>query len=413
MTLDDKIDQIRKDFGYLDEEKVGRKIVYLDSAATTQKPNCVVDAVADYYRYSNANPHRGAHYLTEKATNAYEDAREKVKNFIKAEKKEQIVFTRNSTESLNLIAYSYALKTLKEGDEIVMTILDHHSNFVTWQFVAEKTGAKIRIVHLNDDYGIDMEQYRSYLTDKTKIVCFTASSNVTSYITDTKEMVRLAKEKGAIAIVDGAQFTPHCKTDVQDMGCDFYVFSGHKMLSPMGIGVLYGKEEILDYMDPFLYGGDMIEYVYEGHSTYAKSPAKFEAGTQNVGGAVGLAKAIEYIEKIGIENIHKRERELTDYAYEKLSQNPNIEMYFPREEKYRGVNIAFNIKDAHPHDVASILDHYFIAVRSGHHCAMPLHKSLCINASCRASFAFYNTKEEIDYFVKHLDEVRKVLGYGD
>lgn len=413
MVLDDRIDEIRADFPYLDEEKVGKKIIYFDNSATTQKPMSVIDAVSDYYKYSNANPHRGAHFLTEKATILYEESREKVRKFINAEHDSEIIFTRNATESLNLIMYSYALNNLKKGDEIIMTILDHHSDFVTWQYVSEKTGAKINIVHLDDDYGLDMEEYQSYLNENTKIVCFSAASNVTSYVPDVKKMVSMAHEKGAIVIVDGAQSVPHSKTDVRDIDADFLVFSGHKMLSPMGIGVLYGKKKLLDKMSPFLYGGDMIEYVYEDHSTFANSPQKFEAGTQNVGGAVGLAKAIDYIEKIGIEKIHERERTLTDYAYEKMLEKKYIDMYFPKKKEHRGVNIAFNIKDIHPHDVATILDSFNIAVRSGHHCAMPLHSCLNINASSRCSFAFYNTVEEIDFFISHLDKVREIFGYAD
>lgn len=413
MILDDKIDSIRSDFPYLDEEKVGRKIIYFDNSATVQKPISVINRVSDYYKYSNANPHRGAHYLTEKATMAYENARDKVRDFINAEDSTEIIFTRNTTEGINLISYSYALNNLKKGDEIIMTILDHHSNFVTWQFVAEKTGAKLNIVHLNDDFGLDMDEYKSYLNEKTKLVCFTAASNVTSYVADTKKMVQLAHKVGAIVVVDGAQYAPHIKVDVRDLDADFFAFSGHKMLSPMGIGVLYGKKELLDKMSPFIYGGDMIEYVYEDYSTFAKSPEKFEAGTQNVGGAIGLEEAIKYIEKIGIDNIHKRERELTDYAYDKMRQKDYIDMYFPKDKFHRGVNIAFNIKDIHPHDAASILDHYGIAVRSGHHCAMPLHRCLGINASLRASFAFYNTVEEIDFFIEHLDDVRRTFGYGN
>lgn len=409
MILDDKINDIRADFPYLDEKKMGRRIIYFDNAATTQKPAYVIDKVADYYKYHNANPHRGAHFLTVKATQAYDDARAKTAEFINAKSPNEVIFTRNSTESLNLIAYSYALNNLKPGDEIITTVLDHHSNFVTWQFVSEKTGAKLKIVHLNDDFGPDLDEYKSYLNHKTKLVSLTGASNVTSYTPDIKLMVSLAKETGAVAVVDAAQMIPHNIVDVQDIGCDFLVFSGHKILSPMGIGVLYGKEELLNSMPPFMYGGDMIEYVYEDKSTFAKSPERFEAGTANVGGAVGLKAAIEYMENIGLDAIHQRERELADYAYDRLSALDYMDMYFPRDEAHRGCNIPFNVKDVHSHDVASILDSYGIAVRSGHHCAMPLHTLLGINSSCRASFAFYNTKEEIDYFADKLDEVRRIF----
>lgn len=409
MILDDKIEKIRGDFPYLDEKEMGRKIIYFDNAATTQKPIQVIDAEANYYKYHNANPHRGAHYLTVKATDAYENARDKVAKFINAKKSNEIIFNRNASEGLNTVAYSYALNNLKKGDEIIVSILEHHSNLVTWQFVAEKTGAKLNIVHLNDDFGPDMKEYESYLNKNTKLVALTGASNVTSYIPDVKKMIAMAKEKGAVTVLDAAQLIPHKRVDVQELDCDFLVFSGHKMIAPMGIGVLYGKEELLNNMTPFLYGGEMIEYVYEDHSTFAKAPARFEAGTVNVGGAVGLKAAIEYMEKIGLDSIFEREEAIADYAYENMKEMDFVEMYYPRDKNHRGSNISFNIKNVHPHDAASILDSFGIAVRSGHHCAMPLHKCLKLNSSCRASFAFYNTKEEIDYFIEKLPKVLEVF----
>ena len=399
MLLDDKIEKIRSDFPYLNEKDMGRKIIYLDNSATSQKPISVIKAVEEYYKFQNANPHRGAHYLTVKSTDAYEGAREKVAKFINAKQSAEVIFTRNTTESLNLIAYSYALENLRKGDEILITILEHHSNFVTWQFVAEKTGAILKIAYLNEDFCLDMDDFKKKLSDKTKIVAFTGASNVTSFMSDVEEIVKLAHEKGAIAIVDAAQLAPHKAVDVQKMDCDFLAISGHKMLSPMGIGILYGKRQILDSMKPFMYGGEMIEYVYESHSTFAELPSKFEAGTVNVGGTVGLGAAIDYINNIGIDNIYKRESELVD-------------IYYPQKAKNRGAAVAFNVKEVHPHDTASILDSYNIAVRSGHHCTMPLHAYLNINASCRASLMFYNTKEEIDEFLSHLEDVRRTMGYG-
>lgn len=412
MLLDDKISKIREDFPYLDEEKLGRKIIYLDNAATSQKIKSVIDATTNYYKYQNANPHRGAHYLTVQATDAYENSRAKVAQFINAKSPNEIIFTRNTTESFNLIAYSYALENLKQEDEILITILEHHSNFVTWQYVAQKTGAKLKIAYLNDDYNIDEEDFINKLSEKTKIVSFTGASNVTSCMPDVEKLTKLAQEKGAVVVIDAAQLAPHKKVDVQKMNCDFLAISGHKMLAPMGIGILYAKEEILNSMKPFMYGGEMIEYVYEDHSTFTKAPTRFEAGTMNVGGAVGFAKAIEYMQNIGMDNIYERERQLSEYAVNELRKLPYIDIYYPQKTKNVGSAIAFNISEIHPHDVASVLDHHNIAVRSGHHCAMPLHRYLKINASCRASIAFYNTKEEIDEFLTHLEDVRRVMGYG-
>ena len=412
MLLDDKIEKIRSDFPYLNEKDMGRKIIYLDNSATSQKPISVIKAVEEYYKFQNANPHRGAHYLTVKSTDAYEGAREKVAKFINAKQSAEVIFTRNTTESLNLIAYSYALENLRKGDEILITILEHHSNFVTWQFVAEKTGAILKIAYLNEDFCLDMDDFKKKLSDKTKIVAFTGASNVTSYMSDVEEIVKLAHEKGAIAIVDAAQLAPHKAVDVQKMDCDFLAISGHKMLSPMGIGILYGKRQILDSMKPFMYGGEMIEYVYESHSTFAELPSKFEAGTVNVGGTVGLGAAIDYINNIGIDNIYKRESELVSYLVAEMNKIPYVDIYYPQKAKNRGAAVAFNVKEVHPHDTASILDSYNIAVRSGHHCTMPLHAYLNINASCRASLMFYNTKEEIDEFLSHLEDVRRTMGYG-
>ena len=412
MLLDDKIEKIRSDFPYLNEKDMGRKIIYLDNSATSQKPISVIKAVEEYYKFQNANPHRGAHYLTVKSTDAYEGAREKVAKFINAKQSAEVIFTRNTTESLNLIAYSYALENLRKGDEILITILEHHSNFVTWQFVAEKTGAILKIAYLNEDFCLDMDDFKKKLSDKTKIVAFTGASNVTSYMSDVEEIVKLAHEKGAIAIVDAAQLAPHKAVDVQKMDCDFLAISGHKMLSPMGIGILYGKRQILDSMKPFMYGGEMIEYVYESHSTFAELPSKFEAGTVNVGGTVGLGAAIDYINNIGIDNIYKREIELVSYLVTEMNKIPYVDIYYPQKAKNRGAAVAFNVKEVHPHDTASILDSYNIAVRSGHHCTMPLHAYLNINASCRASLMFYNTKEEIDEFLSHLEDVRRTMGYG-
>lgn len=403
------VEKIRADFPYLDSEKVGKKVIYLDTGATSQKPSCVIDAVDQYYRYSNANPHRGAHYLSWKATEAYEETREVVKNFIGAKSAREIVFTRSTTESLNLLAYSYGLNKLKKDDEILITILDHHANLVPWQMVAQKTGARLVYAYLKDDYSLDYEDLKSKITDKTKIVSVTGASNVTGELIDSKLITKWAHEVGAISIVDGAQLIPHVKTNVRDIDCDFLAFSGHKMFSPMGIGVLYGKYELLEDLEPFNYGGDMIEYVYEQESSFEEAPLKFEAGTPNVGGVLGLRAAIDYVEKIGMDEILAYEHELTSYAYDLIKDIPNIKIFYPKNGRAGSV-ISFAFTDIHPHDIATILDSKGIAVRSGHHCAMPLHGYLGVSATARASFSIYNTKEEAEIFAKELKNVRKVMG---
>lgn len=403
------IEKIRADFPYLDSKNVGKEVIYLDTAATSQKPIQVLDAVDKYYKYQNANPHRGAHYLSYVATEAYENSRDYVREYIGAAHREEVIFTRNATEAMNLIAYSYAMDKLEEGDEILITILEHHANIVPWQQVAKKTGAKLVYAYLNDDYSLDYEDLHAKINANTKIVSFTGASNVISEIIDIKKIVGWAHEVGAIAIVDGAQLIPHLKADVADLDCDFLVFSGHKLLAPMGIGVLYGKREILETMSPFNTGGDMIEYVYEQEATFAELPYKFEAGTQDVGGAVGLAAAIKYMEDLGVDEIYKYESELTAYAYELIKDIPHIKTFYPKDTK-TGAVLAFTFDDIHPHDIASILDSKGVAVRSGHHCAMPLHKYLGVSATARASFAFYNTREEAEIFAKELLNVRKVMG---
>lgn len=403
------VEKIRADFPYLDSEKVGKEVIYLDTGATSQKPAYVIDAVDEYYRYSNANPHRGAHFLSWKATEAYEETRQVVKDFIGARKASEIVFTRSTTEALNLLAYSYGLNNLTKDDEILITILDHHANLVPWQMVAKKTGAKLVYAYLNEDYGLDYDDLKSKINEKTKIVSVTGASNVTGELIDSKLITKWAHEVGAISIVDGAQLIPHVKTDVKDIDCDFLAFSGHKMFSPMGIGVLYGKYELLDKLEPFNYGGDMIEYVYEQESTFQEPPIKFEAGTPNVGGVLGLKAAIEYVEKIGMDEIFTYEHELTSYAYDLIKDIPNIKIFYPTNGKAGSV-ISFTFTDIHPHDIATILDSKGIAVRSGHHCAMPLHGYLGISATARASFSIYNTKEEAEIFARELKNVRKVMG---
>ena len=402
-----------KDFPLLHTQMNGKPIAYLDNGATTQKPEQVIKSLCGYYGGCNANPHRGAYELSVKATDIYENARARVAKFIHAPRPETIIFTRNATESLNLVAYSYGLTNVQKGDEIVITIAEHHSNLVPWQHVAQAKGATLKYIYLTDDANLSDEDIETKITEKTKIVAVTQVSNVLGLVNDVKKVVKKAHSVGAICVVDGSQSVPHMKVDVQDIDADFFAFSGHKMLSPMGIGVLYGKYELLDDMPPFLMGGDMIEYVEEQHTDFAEVPAKFEAGTQNVGGATGLSAAIDYLEGVGFDTVEAIEKDLVDYALPQLRELPYIELdgCDSRRDNKTGI-ITFNVKDVHPHDVATILDSYGVAVRAGHHCAQPLMQYLGQNATCRASFYFYNTREDVDRWIAALKQVRKVLGYG-
>ena len=410
MFTKNEIEEIRKEFPFLNLKSNGKPIVYLDNGATTQKPREIIDNIKNFYESENGNPHRGAHYLAMKSTEVYEDARQKIADFIGARKASEVVFLRNATEALNLLAYSYGLNNLKEGDEIVISIMEHHSNLVPWQEVCKKTGAKLKFLYVDDDMQIPFSEIEEKVTKNTKILSITGASNVVGTNPDIEKIVKYARENSdAKIILDGAQLVPHRKVNVSELDVDFMAFSGHKMYSALGIGVLYGKEELLNKMDVFLTGGDMIEYVYEDHTTFLDAPQRFEAGTANVEGAVNLAAAIDFINKYGMERIDDYERFLTDYCYSKLKGLDYLEVY-TTSDKNRAPVISFNFKEAHPHDVASILDTYGIAIRSGHHCAQPLHRYLGSNFSCRASFAIYNTVEEIDYFVEHLEDVRRILG---
>ena len=386
-----------------------RKISYLDSGATTQKPQCVIDAIESYYKECNANPHRGAYSLSIEATEKYESTREKIAKFINAKNREEIIFSKNATESLNLIAYSYGLDNLKKDDEVVLSIMEHHSNLVPWQYVTKKTNSKLKFMYINKDYELSKEEIESKITDKTKVVGITHVSNVLGTINNVKEIIKYAHKKGAVVIVDASQSIPHMKIDVQDLDADFLVFSGHKMFAPLGIGVLYGKKELLNKMTPFLMGGDMIEYVYEQNTTFAPLPNKFEAGTQNVEGVIGLGSAIDYIEKIGYKEIQNVEEAITKYAVSELSRLNFLELYItPHSENHSSV-ISFNIKGVHPHDVASILDSNGVCIRSGNHCAQPLLRYLGMDSTCRASFSIYNTKEDVDNLVEALKKAYKMF----
>lgn len=396
---------IRKDFKIIENNK----IAYLDSGATTQKPEQVLDALKHYYEYDNANPHRGAYKLSIKATEVYDEARDKVRKFINAPKFENIVFTRNATESLNLIAYSYGLNNIKKGDKIVLSIMEHHSNLVPWQNVCKKTGATLEYMYINDDGTLNEDEINKKIVPGVKIVGITQVSNVLGTINPVKEIVKKAHEVGAVAVVDASQSVPHMKVDVQDIDADFLVFSGHKMLSPLGIGVLYGKKNLLEKMSPFLFGGDMIEYVYEQETTYAPVPTKFEAGTQNVEGAVGLGAAIDYLNNVTMENVEKIEKEILSYAMEKLLNLDFVTVYGPRDlNKHAGV-ISFNVNKIHPHDVASVLDSENVCIRSGNHCAQPLLRYMGLDSTCRASFYIYNTKEDVDKLIDALYKTKKTF----
>lgn len=396
---------LRKDFPIIEKGD----IAYLDSGATTQKPIQVIEKMKEYYENDNANPHRGAYKLSIRATQVYDDARAKVAKFINASMPEEIVFTRNATESLNLIAYSYGMNNIQADDKIVISIMEHHSNLVPWQNVAKRNNAQLEYMYIDDDGIIPEKEIEEKIVPGVKIVGITQVSNVLGTINPIKEIAKKAHEVGAIVVVDASQSAPHMKIDVQDLDADFLVFSGHKMLAPLGIGVLYGKKKILDSMDPFLFGGDMIEYVYEQDTTFAPVPEKFEAGTQNVEGAVGLAAAIDYLEKIGMDNVKRIEDEIVEYALNELAKLDFIEIYGPKDLSKRASVISFNVKGIHPHDVATILDNNNVCIRSGNHCAQPLLNYMKLESTCRASFYIYNNKEDVDRLIDALKKVQEIF----
>ena len=399
------MNNLKKDFPILEN----KNIAYLDSGATTQKPKQVIEAIKKFYETSNANPHRGAYGLSIEATEIYEGTRTKIAKFINAKHREEIIFSKNATESLNLIAYSYGMDNLKKDDEVVISIMEHHSNLVPWQKVTKVTNSKLKYMYINENYEISEEEIENKITDRTKIVGITHISNVLGTINNVKKIIEYAHKKGAIVIVDASQSIPHMKIDVQDLDADFLVFSGHKMLAPLGVGVLYGKKELLEKMTPFIMGGDMIEYVYEQDTTFAELPNKFEAGTQNVEGVVGLGAAINYIESIGYDKIQEIEKEVVSYAKQELSKLDYLTLYMTSNENKHSSVISFNINGVHPHDVASILDSVGVCVRSGNHCAQPLMRFLGIDSTCRASFYLYNTKEDVDSLVNGLNKAYEMF----
>lgn len=399
------VEKIRKDFPILDQIVNDEPLVYLDNAATTQKPKAVLEAVNRYYQEDNANVHRGVHTLAERATASYEAARETVRRFINASSTKEVLFTRGTTTGLNWIG-RFAEEILEEGDEVLISIMEHHSNILPWQEACRKTGAKLVYAYLKDG-GLDLEDFREKLTDRTKFVSIIHASNVLGVINPIQELAQLAHEKGAIMVVDGAQSVPHMKIDVQKLDADFFVFSGHKMAGPTGIGVLYGKEHYLNQMSPVEFGGEMIDFVYEQSATWKELPWKFEAGTPNMAGAIGLAAAIDYLEAIGMDAIEHHEQDLIAYVFPKLQAIEGLKIYGSQDLAKRSGVISFNLGNLHPHDLATALDYEGVAVRAGHHCAQPLIQYLEVPATARASFYLYNTKEDCDKLVEALIKTKE------
>ncbi|MGF9805976.1 cysteine desulfurase [Priestia megaterium] len=403
------ISDIRKQFPILDQEVNGSPLVYLDSAATSQKPLAVIEAIEKYYKEYNSNVHRGVHTLGTRATDGYEGAREKVRKFINAKSTEEIIFTRGTTTALNTVAASYGRANLKPSDEIVITYMEHHSNIIPWQQVAKETGATLKYISLTEDHALSLEEVKSTITSNTKIVSIMQVSNVLGTINPVKEIAEIAHANGAVMVVDGAQSTPHMKVDVQDLDCDFFAFSGHKMGGPTGIGALYGKKELLEKMEPIEFGGEMIDFVNLYESTWKELPWKFEGGTPIIAGAIGLGAAIDFLEEVGLDNIQAHEHKLAQYALDRLSQVDGITIYGPKE---RAGVVTFNIEDVHPHDVATVVDADGIAIRAGHHCAQPLMKYLNVSSTARASFYLYNTEEEVDKLVSSLIKTKEYFTNG-
>ena len=399
----------RKDFPLL----MAQDIAYLDNAATAQRPQCVLDAVNRFYCEQNANPLRGLYPLSVAATDAYENARAAVRRFLNAGSTSEIVFTRNTTEGLNLAAYSYGLSHIRAGDEVVVSILEHHSDLLPWQMVCRQTGAALKFLECEPDGSLDLNRAEAVITDKTKLVAVTHVSNVIGRVNPIRQLADIAHRHGAVIVVDGAQSTPHIPVDVQALDADFLAFSGHKVYGPMGIGVLYGKRALLEEMPPFLTGGEMIDSVTRDGAVYAELPHKFEAGTVNAGGAVALAAAIDYLESVGLENVHAQEQALTRYAYEGMKKIPGVNILGSDDpDKHCGI-LSFTVDGVHPHDIATILDSCHVDVRAGHHCAQPLLAYLGVRSCARASLAFYNTTADIDRFLAALGGVRKEMGYAE
>jgi cysteine desulfurase/selenocysteine lyase len=399
--------KVRPDFPILHQQVQGKPLIYLDSAATSQKPLAVLNALRHYYEKDNANVHRGAHSLSIRATEAYEGARDKVAQFINAASRQEIVYTRNATEAINLVAYSWGLNHLEKGDEIILSVMEHHSNIVPWQIIAQKTGAQIKYVNLTASETFDLEHFQSLLSPKTKLVAIVHVSNTLGCINPVETIISLAHQSGAKVLIDACQSVPHMPIDVQQMGCDWLVASGHKMCAPTGIGFLYGKQELLEEMSPFLGGGEMISEVFLDHFSCGELPHKFEAGTPAIGEAIALGAAIDYLTAIGMDQIHAYEAELTAYLFKKLAEISSLRVYGPqltKDGKGRAALASFNVEGIHASDLATLLDHEGIAIRSGHHCTQPLHRLFDASGSARARLSFYNTREEIDAFIAALKD---------
>ena len=410
LTQSLNVNEILKDFPILNQKVNNNRLAYLDTTATSQTPTQVIDVIADYYKRYNSNVHRGVHTLGSLATDGYESARETVRRFINAKYFEEIIFTRGTTSSINIVAHSYGDANISEGDEIVVTEMEHHANIVPWQQLAKRKHASLKFIPMTDDGELTIENIKATINDNTKIVAITHVSNVLGTINDIKTITDIAHEHGAIVSVDGAQAAPHMDLDMQSLDVDFYSFSGHKMLGPTGIGVLYGKRALLDKMEPVEFGGDMIDFVEKYDASWADLPTKFEAGTPLIAQAIGLAEAIRYIENLGFDAIQAHEHELTTYAYDKMSEIEGIEIYGPPKDRRAGV-ITFNMVDVHAHDVATAVDTEGVAVRAGHHCAQPLMKWLNQSSTARASFYIYNTKEDIDQLVESLKQTKEFFSY--
>lgn len=399
--------RVRSDFPILHQEVHGKPLIYFDNAATSQKPIAVLDTIRHYYEYDNANVHRGAHSLSVRATDAYEGTRDKITKFINATSREEIIYTRNATEAINLVAYSWGLNNLSSGDEIILSVIEHHSNLVPWQIIAQKTGAVIKYVGLTETEEFNLEQFQSLLSDKTKLVSVVHVSNTLGCINPVEQIISLTHQYGAKVLIDACQSVPHIPIDVQAMGCDWLVASGHKMCGPTGIGFLYGKKELLEAMPPFLGGGEMISEVFLEHFTSGELPHKFEAGTPAIAEAIALGAAVDYLTALGMDNIHTYEQKLTTYLFDKLDKIPHLKIYGPQptsQGKGRAALASFNVKEIHASDLATLLDHEGIAIRSGHHCTQPLHRLFNASGSARASLYFYNTFEEIDAFILALKD---------
>ena len=401
---------LRRDFPALHQEVNGKQLVYLDNAATSQKPRAVLDVLASYYERDNANVHRGIHELSRRATVAYEEAREKVARFIGAADPSEVVWTRGTTESINLVANAWGPGAVRAGDEILLSDMEHHSNLVPWQLLARRTGARLRFLELDDEGRLILDDLPKLLSDRTRLVAVTHVSNALGTINPVKQIVAAAKRVGATVLLDGAQGVVHTKLDVKDLGADFYAFSGHKMCGPTGIGVLWARRELLEAMDPWQGGGDMIEFVERDASTWAEVPHKFEAGTPNIAGAIGLGAAVDYLSSVGMDAIAAHERELVGYAMGRLERIPGLRIYGPKDVAERSAVLSFTLGDAHPHDISTILDSEGIAVRAGHHCAQLVMKRYGVSATARASFYLYNTRAEADRLAEGLELVRSIFG---